>query len=297
MFFYYRIILTFVVSFTLTILITMLFNTLGRSGHLGNLYPHVRGGIPRGVGLAPFIALLIFLPFPYNFLVFLIGISAFVDDVIGRKKLYSYPIEVGQLFRGLGMLAVAVFGYYLIGPASFIIALMVQPINISDMQPGTTCSTTIILSTITAIIAYTISKNPMFPLIVLSACLAYCPLDYAGNIMLGEVGNHTFAVALGVAFYVIGGFYLCLIMFFVTVFLVAFLRRNTLFYHLENNLHIKNPTFGDYVMDVLTGGGLGDLIRRFLLGDRQLYPVATIWKILGFRRLLYNPHALKSSLV
>ena len=43
------------------------------------------------------------------------------------------------------------------------------------------------------------------PLLILVVCLAYSPLDFYGKIMLGEVGNHTFGVALGSAFYLIGG--------------------------------------------------------------------------------------------
>ena len=42
------------------------------------------------------------------------------------------------------------------------------------------------------------------PLLLLAVCLGYCPLDFSGKIMLGEVGNHTFGVALGLAFYVMG---------------------------------------------------------------------------------------------
>jgi len=53
----------------------------------------------------------------------------------------------------------------------------------------------------------------------------------------------------------------------------------------------KNPYFGDYVMDVLTGGGLGDLIRKILIGKREIIIKRHIFKILGFRRLVYNPHA------
>lgn len=296
MFVYSRVILAFVLTAILTIMFTMAFYTFGRSGNLGNLFSPVRGGIPRGIGLAPFLALLLFLPLPYNFLVFLIGISAFVDDVIGRKKIYSLHMEVGQLIRGIGMVSVAVFGYYLIGPSSFIIALMIQPMNIADMQPGSACSTTIILSLVTAILSFLLSKNPTISLIVLTACLAYCPLDYAGNIMMGEVGNHSIGVALGISFFILGGLVPTIIMFFITVLLVALVRRNNLREYLENNLNIPNPTLGDYFMDVLTGGGLGDLLRKFILGKKQIYPVSRIWKILGFRRLLYNPHAFKSDL-
>ena len=59
----------------------------------------------------------------------------------------------------------------------------------------------------------------------------------------------------------------------------------------REGLGLVNPVFGDYFMDVLTGGGLGDLLRKIILGDKQ-YSVENPWLIIfGFRRLLYNPHA------
>ena len=109
--------------------------------------------------------------------------------------------------------------------------------------------------------------------------------------MLGEVGNHSFAVALGICFYLIGGFWWVIALSFVTVCLTAFVRRSTLKVFFNQRLGILNPTFGDFFMDVLTGGGLGDLFRRIILKTKQ-YDVENPTLIkLGFRRLLYNPYA------
>ena len=58
-------------------------------------------------------------------------------------------------------------------------------------------------------------------------------------------------------------------------------------------MHIQNPTFGDFVMDVLTGGGLGDLARKLFLGDAQINVKSSFLKSLGARRLLYNPVRIK----
>jgi hypothetical protein len=44
-------------------------------------------------------------------------------------------------------------------------------------------------------------------------------------------------------------------------------------------------------MDVLTGGGLGDLLRRLILKDKQYNVTNPLLISLGFRRLLYNPNA------
>ena len=59
----------------------------------------------------------------------------------------------------------------------------------------------------------------------------------------------------------------------------------------RQKLRILNPTFGDYFMDVLTGGGLGDLCRKWILKDKQYDVKNPILISLGFRRLLYNPYA------
>ena len=44
-------------------------------------------------------------------------------------------------------------------------------------------------------------------------------------------------------------------------------------------------------MDVLTGGGLGDLIRRILLDKKELIIKKRIYKLLGLRRLVLNPYS------
>ena len=44
-------------------------------------------------------------------------------------------------------------------------------------------------------------------------------------------------------------------------------------------------------MDVLTGGGLGDLFRKIILKERQYVVKNNLLILLGFRRLLYNPYA------
>ena len=190
-------------------------------------------------------------------------------------------------------------GLYMdLGWAAIFIALLVQPLNISDMQPGSCCMVTIIMSILTVIAMLIVGTAPIeelpaiyTPLLILITCLGYCPLDFSGKIMLGEVGNHSFAVALGIAFYLIGGFWWLILFFIITVCLTAFVRRSTLRIFLRQKLNIPNPTFGDYFMDVLTGGGLGDLIRRIILKNEQ--PIITNDALiqLGFRRLLYNPYA------
>ena len=266
---------------------------MGREGKFKNLYTSVRGGTPRAVGLAPFLALIIFLNPDYSYIVAVMGIMALLDDLIGRKKLKIIPVELGQLFRGLGMLLVIILGYPLLGPSSVLVALMIQPLNIADMQPGSACSTILSMSGL-VILLYLLSGNfnaylYFTPLIILAVCAGYAPLDYKGKIMMGEVGNHSFAIALGIIFYLFGGFWGLISLFLVTVFLIAFIRRKNLQIFLETKLRIENPTFGDYFMDVLTGGGLGDLFRKIILKKREIPVKNRILIRLGFRRLLYNP--------
>ena len=122
-------VLIFLLSAVLTLLFKFIFARLG-----GNLYTKIRNGTPRAVGLAPFLVLLLFFPPPGNYLIAIIGVFAFLDDLIGRKKVKSIPFEVGQLSRGIGMILVMVVGYSYFGPASILIALMIQPLNIADMQ-------------------------------------------------------------------------------------------------------------------------------------------------------------------
>lgn len=299
---YTEIILAFLVSAILTLLFKWIIQKSGSS-----LYTTIRGGTPRAVGIAPFIAMLLILPSPYNYLVALIGIFAFLDDLIGRKKIKQLPIEVGQLSRGIGMLIVAVIGFYYFGPASILIALMIQPINIADMQPGAACSTVILMCVFTVILMILAGLGGYIPLIILAACIGYAPLDYKGKIMMGEIGNHSFAVGLGISYAILGGylgissgigyyngsFLVTLVLLIITLLLIAFIRRKSLKIFMEKKLEINKPYYFDYVMDVLTGGGLGDLVRRLLIGKRKIVIKRQIFKYMGFRRLVYNPYAPK----
>jgi hypothetical protein len=301
---YFYVIVGMIVVFLGTIGLSILFRVLGQNNLIGNLYSDVRGGIPRGIGLVPSILLSLFV-FPQSFsnLILIIGFFAFLDDIFGRYKPHFLPIELGQLFRGIGMIAVMLMAYPIIGFSAILIALMIQPMNISDMQPGSTCSVVIIMSIISLCVMVLIGSPDfhnhipaIYPgIVLLLFCIAYSPLDYAGKIMMGEVGNHSFAVALGIVFYLIGGFISTLIFFILTSILIAIIRRNTLKNFFKNQLNIENPLFGDYLMDVLTGGGLGDLLRRVFLGKKQIHIKNPILIILGFRRLLYNPYAVKKS--
>lgn len=295
-------IVVFLMSAFGTVVLNLIFSFLGKRGYLGNLYPNVRGGIPRAVGLVPFIILSFYMLPKFNNLVLIIGVFAFIDDIMGRRKCVPLGIEWGQLSRGIGIVLVMIVGILEgLGFSAILIAFLVQPLNISDMQPGSTCIVTIIMSVLTILVMLLIGSQPYgelisiyTPLLILSVCLGYCPLDFAGKIMMGEVGNHTFGVALGIAFYLIGGFWWLLLFTIITTALIAFVRRNTLRIFFSQRLGLVNPVFGDYFMDVLTGGGLGDLLRKIILGDKQ-YSVENPWLIiLGFRRLLYNPHARQS---
>lgn len=285
-------------SALLTLIFAYLYPKIG-----GNLYSPVRGGTPRGVGLAPFIVLILFFPFPGNVLIAIMGILAFFDDIIGRRKIYDWSIEIGQLFRGLGLLLVMGLGLYYWGLVAILMALMIQPLNIADMQPGTACSTVIIMSLLLLGILASLNVLYLPVLIILSACLGYAPLDFKGRIMLGEVGNHSMAIALGICYIylaqllgslsssiLITGMTM-IILFIFTVTIITLLRRNNLSNFLKENLHISTPNFGDCFMDVLTGGGLGDLCRRMLLNKRQIQINNPLLIILGFRRLFFNPHA------
>ena len=290
--------IVFIATFLGTGALNIIFRFLGKRGYMGNLYEPVRGGTPRGIGIIPFIVISLFLPAGFNNLVLVMGLCALVDDVIGRRRIANLPIEIGQLARGIGMLCVIGLGYPLMGISSILVALMIQPMNIADMQPGSAVSVVIIMSFFTILATIIIGAAPVaqipayyVPLLTLVTCIAYAPLDYSGKIMLGEVGNHTFALALGIGFYILGGFVGTLILFIVTTALIAYIRRRNLSRVLINKLHINNPTFGDLFMDVLTGGGLGDLFRKILLGERQQVVTDNLLISLGFRRLLYNPYS------
>ena len=50
-------ILVFILSAVGTAILNIIFRFLGKRGYLGNLYPNVRGGIPRAIGVIPFIIL------------------------------------------------------------------------------------------------------------------------------------------------------------------------------------------------------------------------------------------------
>lgn len=296
----YAFIFVFIVTALGTLFVDALFRFLGKRGFLGNLFPNVRGGIPRGVGIVPFIVLSFYLLPGYNDLVLIIGICAFIDDVFGRKKFSFMNIEIGQFSRGIGMILVMVLGFiHGFGLSSIIIAFLIQPLNISDMQPGSCAMVTMVMSIVTIICMVIAGSNPVAelpvtytPLLIFVVCLAYCPLDFAGKIMLGEVGNHTFAVALGIAFYLTGGFWWTLLLAIGTVLFTAFVRRSTLKVFFRQRLGLLNPTFGDFIMDVLTGGGLGDLLRKWILKDKQYDVTNELLISLGFRRLLFNPYAV-----
>lgn len=290
--------IVFIATFLGTGALNIIFRFLGKRGYMGNLYEPVRGGTPRGIGIVPFIVISLFLPAGYNNLVLVMGLCALVDDVIGRRRIANLPIEIGQLARGIGMLCVIGLGYPLMGISSILVALMIQPMNIADMQPGSAVSVVIVMSFFTILATLILGVAPVaqipayyVPLLTLVTCIAYAPLDYSGKIMLGEVGNHTFAIALGISFYILGGFVGTLILFIVTTALIAYIRRRNLSRFLINKLHINNPTFGDLFMDVLTGGGLGDLFRKIILGERQQVVTDNLLISLGFRRLLYNPYS------
>ena len=292
-------ILAFILTLLLTTIFTVLFTKIK-----GNLYENVRGGIPRGVGLAPYLVMVLLFPQPYRYLIAIIGLMAFIDDVIGRRKITAY-LEIGQLLRGLGILIVMLGGYYIFGPVAILVALMVQIFNIADMEPGTAGIVVIIMSFVSFVILALLNSSSYYmAVLLLVICLGYISQDYSGYIMMGEVGNHSFAVALGIClasvssviakllapqhFYLVE-FIVMLCLFLITAMIIAKLRTQTLTYYLERYLHIQNPTFGDFVMDVLTGGGLGDLCRKLILEDRQITVNNPTLIKLGARRLVYNP--------
>ncbi|MGN1185707.1 MAG: cell wall biosynthesis protein [Methanobrevibacter wolinii] len=289
----------FILTFIGTGLIDIVFRRLGEKGYIKNLYPNVRGGTPRAVGIILFLVLIFYLPSGYNNLVLIMGIFALIDDLLGRKTIRNSSMEWGQLSRGIGMICVMIAGFYLgLGLSSIFIALLIQPVNISDMQPGSTCIVTIIISALVAVCMVLLNRPmveeiPAFytPLLILVATIAYSPLDFSGKIMLGEVGNHTLAIALGISFYMLGGLPAVILFFIITTFLIAFVRRNTLNEFFIRKMELYNPVFMDYVMDVLTGGGLGDYIRKLIWKDKQPETHNNLAISLGARRLLFNPEA------
>lgn len=295
----FALIFVFVLSALGTAVLDIIFRFLGKRGYLGNLFPNVRGGIPRAIGVVPFLILSFYMLPGFNNLILIIGIFALIDDIVGRKKSRRLGIEWGQLSRGIGIILVIIIGLFEgLGVSAIFIALMVQPMNISDMQPGSCCMVTIIMSIVSIIVMLIINSPPAgelpavyTPFLLLVVCVAYSPLDFSGKIMLGEVGNHTFGVALGITYYIIGGLWAVIVFGIITTMLIAFVRRNNLRVFFRQKLRILDPTFGDYFMDVLTGGGLGDLLRKHILKDKQYDIRNPLLIILGFRRLLYNPYA------
>lgn len=294
--------LLLITAFIVTAVLTTVFMELFKRIK-GNLYSDVRGGTPRAVGIAPFLVLAMIFPPPGNYLIMIMGLFAFFDDVVGRKKIRGSTIEFGQLSRGIGMIMVMIMGYTYFGPVSILIALMIQPLNIADMQPGSACTTVILMSLI-VLFGVTVLNSTIYysSLLLLVVCLGYAPLDYKGKIMMGEVGNHTFAVGLGVTFVFLGSilgnltgfgmyatFITTLMLFIIITIVIAFIRRKNLKLFMEDKLSIENPVFGDYFMDVLTGGGLGDTLRKLIFKKRIYHVNNHLLISLGFRRLLYNP--------
>ncbi|MCD7781761.1 MAG: cell wall biosynthesis protein [Methanosphaera sp.] len=298
--------IAFFITLILTIVITVLFSRIG-----GNLVENIRGGVPRGVGLAPFLVMVLLFPAPYNYFIAIIGVTAFIDDIVGRRPLGSY-IEVGQFFRAIGIIAVFLIALSVMGPIAILVSLvMVQIFNIADMQPGVAGITVIIMSIVSfTLLALIGSSTYYIPILLLLIALGYISQDYSGYIMMGEIGNHSFGVALGICFalvsaettrivapnnFILVEFIIMIVLILITVFIIAKIRENTLEHYLEKYLHINNPTFGDYVMDILTGGGLGDLVRRFTLGNTQINVESSFLKSIGVRRLIYNPFAKKQT--
>ena len=80
-------------------------------GFLGNLFPNVRGGIPRGVGIVPFIVLSFYLLPGYNDLVLIIGILSAVALPMYQKAVVKAKASKAQIYTK--QLADAVEIYYL----------------------------------------------------------------------------------------------------------------------------------------------------------------------------------------
>ena len=104
---FFALIYVFVVTAVGTAVIDIIFRFLGKRGYMGNLFPNVRGGIPRAVGIIPFIILSFYMLPGFNNLILIIGIFALIDDILGRKK-SPFGIEWGQLSRGIGIFLVII---------------------------------------------------------------------------------------------------------------------------------------------------------------------------------------------
>ena len=147
----FALIFVFALSAIGTAVLNIIFRFLGKRGYLGNLFPNVRGGTPRAIGVVPFLILSFYMLPGLNNLILIIGVFALIDDIMGRKK-SPLGIEWGQLSRGIGIILVMIVGFYNgLGVSSIFIALMVQPMNIADMQPGSACIVTMIMCVLTMI--------------------------------------------------------------------------------------------------------------------------------------------------
>ena len=185
----FALIFVFVLSALGTAVLDIIFRFLGKRGYLGNLFPNVRGGIPRAIGVVPFLILSFYMLPGFNNLILIIGIFALIDDIVGRKKSRRLGIEWGQLSRGIGIILVIIIGLFEgLGVSAIFIALMVQPMNISDMQPGSCCMVTIIMSIVSIIVMLIINSPPAgelpavyTPFLLLVVCVAYSPLDFSGK--------------------------------------------------------------------------------------------------------------------
>ena len=82
----FALIFVFIVSAVGTAVIDIIFRFLGKRRYMGNLFPNVRGGIPRAVGIVPFVILSFYMLPKFNNLILIIGIFALIDDILGRRR-------------------------------------------------------------------------------------------------------------------------------------------------------------------------------------------------------------------
>ena len=61
-----------IIGLILTLILTTIFTVLFTKIK-GNLFEDIRGGIPKGVGIAPFIVMVLLFPKPYNILILVVG--------------------------------------------------------------------------------------------------------------------------------------------------------------------------------------------------------------------------------
>lgn len=67
---------------------------------------------------------------------------------------------MGAGFKGAGIIAVTALTYPVMGPSGFLVAMMVQPLNIADMQPGAACTSTMILSLLAIMVSIITGSDP-----------------------------------------------------------------------------------------------------------------------------------------